>query len=46
MIKKTKTILGSIFLISTCTVIIHYLIYEKLKYLERKLKHNTWEYYE
>ena len=48
--RKTKVILGSILFIGAGAIIAKglydYSIYKTLKYVERKLKHNSWEYYE
>ena len=48
--RKIKAILGSILLIGAGAIITKglydYSIYKTLKYVERKLKHNSWEYYE
>ena len=48
--KKTKTILGSIICLGIGAIIAKglydYSTYKTLKWVERKLKHNSWEYYE
>jgi hypothetical protein len=48
--KKSKIILGSLFFISAGVIIAKgiydYSTYKTLKWVEKRLKHNSWEYYE
>ena len=48
--KKTKLILGSIASLGIGAIIAKglydYSTYKTLKWVEKRLKHNTWEYYE